>query len=170
MANFLCTSLDVAERFSERGMTLRLDDNPTAITAVLRYATNYVLRKLMVLYDQAAIVQDAIYGGVDGMGGETRELAIDVACYRLALRRGNTAPASFKEAFRMADETLEQLRTNMEQLPNVAQSAPSYIAYSNLTIQDYIYKRIRVESQISDTPPKGYVQTVDWFGAYYIEW
>jgi hypothetical protein len=166
---FLCTAIDVAERFSERGMTLRLDDSPQAITSVLRFASNYVLRKLMVLYNEQDLINDATLGGMDDGGGETRDLAIDVACCRLAKRRGNTVPVSFKETCKDAETTLDALRTNEEQLPNVPQSAPGYPGWSNVTIQDYVYKRIRVESQISDTPPTGYVQSVDWFGAYYIE-
>jgi hypothetical protein len=171
---FLTTVTDVAQRMSERGFSLRLDDNPGAVTQVLRQATNAVLKDLLPIYNQSDLQNDALSGGPDGNGGMTKDLATDLAVCMLAARRGNTVAASFKDICKDAREQLKLLKDEIDQLPNVPQANPAYPAWSNVRwIGGYTYTPIRVETQISDLPPtnpNAYVQRIDWFGSYLVEY
>lgn len=158
---------------SERGLSLHLDDLPSAITRCLSRATSKVLQKLVPIYNESDLVQDALYGGPDGMGGMTKDLTTDLAVCEVARRRGNAMAQTWKDVCKEANEMLESLRAEVEQLPNVPTAVPQYPAWSNLrVIQGYIYTQTRVETQISDLPPNGssYNQYVDWFGVGFIEY
>lgn len=172
---FLCTMIDVAQRMSERGVSLRLDDNPRAITQCIREACNRVLMDLMPIYTQSALLQDALTGGMDANGGMTRDLATDLSVCKVAARRGNTVAATFKDICKESKELLKNLSDNPDQyqLPNVPMAQPHSPTFSNMRIiPGYIYTQARVEVTISDLPPTspGYAQKIDWFSAFYIEY
>lgn len=173
MSSYLCTTADVAERMSEQGMSLHLDDLPASVSRCISRATSKILQKLLPIYNESDLLADATNGGPDGNGGMVKDLATDLAVCEVAKRRGNAMAQTWKDVCKEANELLESLRTDETQLPNVPTAAPQYPTWSNVNVQQrYIYKEVRVETQISDLPPSGasYPQAVDWFGVYYFEY
>lgn len=163
---YLCTSTDVLNRLSERGYQLRLDDRPEAITSVLREATNRVKAYCLPLYDADDLQADA------DAGGFVNDLATSLAVCALCRRRGNTIPASFKDLCKQTNDDLEMVRRQQLQLPGVEQRHIASPAFSNVRVlPGYIFKKVRVESSISEgTTPRGYVQNIDWLSTYTIEY
>lgn len=169
---FLTTALDVAERMSQRGLSLRLDDQPGAITQCLARATNKVMMKLLPVYRQEDLVNDALFGGMNGTGGMTKDLCTDAAVCEVARRRGNAVASTWKDICKDNQETLQQLHDMQEFLPGVNTGCVQYPATSNLHYDpSYVFRRLRVETQISDQPPTspGYAQAQDWFGLLWVE-
>lgn len=173
MSSYFSTTLDVCERMSERGLALRTDDLPQAITRCLSRATNKMLQKLLPIYNESDLLADAQGGGADGTGGLTKDLCTDLAVCEVARRRGNAVAQTWKDVCKEANEMLESLHQELDQLPNVPTAVPQYPAWSNIRlIQNYIFKQVRVETTISDLPPLGnsYPQAVDWFSIAYFEY
>ncbi len=169
---FFTTAIDVVERMSERGMSLRLDDRPESITACMSRATSKILQKLLPIYNQSDLQADTLSGN-NGFGGMVKDLATDLAVCEVAKRRGNPMASTWKDVCKEANEMLESLRMDESQLPNVPTAVPQYPAWSNVrVIQAYIYKQVRVEVPISDLPPQGasYPQAIDWFSQGWIEY
>ncbi len=170
---YLAAALDVAERMSERGLTLRADDFPSTISRCLSRATSKIYQKLLPIYNQSDLQTDSTSGGPDGTGGMTKDLAVDLAVCELARRRGNAVATTWKDVCKEANEMLESLRMDESQLPNVPTASPQYPAWSNIrVIQAYVYRQVRVETPISDFPPQGasYPQAIDWFSQGWIEY
>lgn len=147
-------------------MALRIDDDPTTTTGILRRAKNKLDEYLLPAYNE-----DDLQANADA-GGRVNDLATDVAAYYLARRRGNTPAAAFKEDYEEARADLEAFRLDEKQLPAVDLRHKSSPAFSNIrVVPGYEYRKIRVEWPISeDSPTDGYTQAYDWRSLMFFEY
>lgn len=149
------------------GVNLRLDDSPiSAINFVRQEATNKVKMYLLPRYGEANLQANADAGGM------VNDMATTLAVCALCRRRGNPVPRSLLQHCEEAMKDLDDIRSDMLQLPGVDLRHPNTPAFSNIrVIPGYEYKRIRVEFPTSEgTAPVGYVQAIDWRSLTFLEY
>lgn len=172
LATLYCTEADVQAILSTDGEYLSLNDlgetTPDATELAyltvngINYATSRVNWFCQGLYDPSQLVQSWM----------VNEWCSVLAAYWVRCRRGNPAPGSLKE---MRDEVLKDMglvKAGSMQIPDIGLRDAYQVTYSNIIVRpEYIYKKARVETQISDqqSPPKGYTQNVDWSSAFVYE-
>ena len=157
------TEGDVQAYLSVDGENLRLTDqgesSPT--TAELNYlliqGINWATSKINLYcefrYDAVDLVQSWL----------VNDWATILAVRWLCSRRGNPVPASIKELYDEAIETLKEVRAGALAIPDIGTRSPSHPAWSNQVVrQEYWQKKLRVETAISDARPQSYPQAADW--------
>lgn len=88
----------------------------------------------------------------------------------LCSRRGNPVPKSVADLYEEAVNDLKAVRVGSLDIPDIGQRDPGYPAWSNITLRpEFLYKKLRRETPISDNSPTTGRSAVDLPGAFIVE-
>ncbi len=147
MATAYCTATHIAKRISSSGIDLRVDDDTSAIAAVIEEASIEVNGYLQLLYEVADLAQSEW----------VRLKTTDIAVYYLCLRRLNSAPKAVEKRYEKAIEDLEKAQSGSVMLPDIPMGKSSVPVISNQRVALDPFVRVVTEPNRSTGPQEGYI-------------
>lgn len=105
-----------------------------------------------------------------GENGSVNRWASTLGARWLTMRRGQSPPKGIDDLAKEALDELKKVRTGSLQIEDIGTRTAGWPFISNMTLDiGYNYRKLRVESPLSEATPVLYPQAVDWNSSLYIE-
>lgn len=148
-----CTVQNIQDRLSLVGVTLRVDDDPTVVDAVIKNASTKINFYCFGKYSPEVLAAN----------DWVTERCTDIATCILCKRRGNPCPQSVADDFDAAIADLQLIRTGAAQIPDAAQRKGQCPVLSQPRVKLYPVPESVIERNRSTGNPQNYPQRNDPF-------
>jgi hypothetical protein len=126
-----------------------------------KYATSRIQDFCLTRYDDSMLVQS----------WTVNQWATTIACRWLGVRLFRAAPEQIESAYQEVMEELKAVKNSEMNLANIGPRTSEWPFISNVTVDlGYTYRKVRVETPISEPTPTQFSQAVDWNSALSFEW
>jgi len=145
------TSTKLQKRLSSTGVSLRLDDDATAVTQVIEEATIEVNGYCQLLYPISELAAS------DWVCLK----CTDIAMWFLCARRNNPVPQVVQDRYDKALADLERVRAGSLQIPDAGMSKAAVPVLSNQRVRLWPFPHVVTERSQSTGTPEGYTGNDD---------